>query len=294
MKRRFSTFCLVMGTVCIFALTQGNTATNSVSTQAVVSATSTQAVPSATSTQSVISATSTQAVPSITSTQAVSSVTSTQEVLSVATSVDTVPTSYKRLSFDEKKYAIAAAIQLLLPASGDEWDSGMGGEIQFKWWINDRWGWMFAAGYQSWKLSDTMPITMDAYFNPEFTAGDVTLAPLGVSLLYKIPRKSESRLSFILDGGIRYVFVQSDAEVTFDYVNHYGESWHINSPIAVDDKFMAVVNATADLNISERFSWFAGAGYQFDFGGDEETWLYQSIGSDISGAIVQTGLNLKF
>jgi hypothetical protein len=255
MKCRISIFCLIIGTICTSALAEGNTSTNGVSTQAVLSATSTQTVASATSTQKVVSATSTQTVNSATSTQAVTSATSTQTVASV-TSTDTVPVKFTSSSFDEKKHAIAAAIQFFIPATSDAWKNGMGSEIQYRSWINNKRGWIFAVGYQNWLMTDTMPVTVDSYFNPEVESSTVSLLPLGVSLFYKIPRRIDSRLSIILDGGIRYVFVQSNAEVTFDYVNHYGDLWHISSPITVDDRIMAVANITAGMNISEKFSWF--------------------------------------
>jgi len=171
----------------------------------------------------------------------------------------------------------AATTQLKIGGEGvipgdDSWDIGYGASAQVIFWTETGLGFGLYAGAQMWDVTDDVVVYGEdlgggvGYAQGLGLDGEAIMIPVGASALYKIALGETASLT--LEGGVRYVIVNSNVELIYAeaFADAYGnyiaaaESYEID----FDDGIVGVVGADFELALSEGFYLFAGAGYQFD------------------------------
>lgn len=177
------------------------------------------------------------------------------------------------------------------PQDDDSYDYGYGAEIQPRFWLIDQVGFALSVGYADWQINEMSEsasedgITVSASID-----GDVRLVPMGGSLLIR-PIKTD-KLSVILEGGVRYVVVDSSAECKVEAHNEEGESYSMKETIDMDDGVVGVVAATIEGKISKNVSLFIGGGYQYDISKGEVKILDEDAGkNELEAFFVKAGLS---
>ena len=185
-----------------------------------------------------------------------------------------------------------ASFQLLLPAESDQFSRALGGEAQWRRWMTEHFGFALAAGVQAWSVESGELELDDNHFTPAETSGDVTVYPLGASLLLR-SAPEEKKIRIVGEAGLRYAFVDSGAEVSFEYVDHWGANVRIEDTVPLDDRVWLTLGLRVSGPISDRWGWMLGAGYQFDLAGGDENWHHQAIANDFQAAVFSAGVFLE-
>jgi hypothetical protein len=188
---------------------------------------------------------------------------------------------------------IAGFANLYLPADDDTYEVGAGMEAQVRLWLHPKVGVAFAIGGASYAIDEQeiefvgRDVAVDASFE-----GDVSLAPIGLSLLLK-PVKTET-LSLTLEAGVRYVMVESYAEIEIDSVQP-GLRTIIDDEVDIDDGIVAVALLQLEYRVGRQISLVGGAGYQFDLEKGDVEFLDEDLGeNELEAALIQAGLIIRF
>lgn len=188
----------------------------------------------------------------------------------------------------ERQWGLAA--EYAQPASSDFWDTGMGGNVFYRDWKWDDWGWAISGGYSSWDSAPpTVPFPAEGY-DPSME-GSATLYTLGASMVHRTPVGKDD--TFLFEAGLRYIFFESDVVTKFNYENHYGQPTHIKVPVNVDDHLAAVINLMYEMKIDADLSWLVGLGYQLDLTGADTDWALETFDTATDGLRAQLGLVWK-
>ncbi len=196
------------------------------------------------------------------------------------------PTAHpRRGSREDREWSLA--VQYAQPSSSDFWDTGIGGEAQYRAWPWNDWGWAISGGYASWDSAPpVVPFPAEGY-NPSME-GSATLYSLGASMVRRTLLDDGDVFRF--EAGLRYIFFESDVVAKFNYENHYGQPTHLQVPVNVDDHLAAVVNFLYEMRIDEDWSWFFGLGYQLDLTGTDTDWALETFDTAADGLRAQLGL----
>lgn len=189
-------------------------------------------------------------------------------------------------------------------SQGDDWDNGYGVSSRAIFWNESGLGVALSIGVQKWGLNDQTTSDSEDFgygYTYDFVqkiSGDATMIPLGVSGLYEIP--VNQIVNFTLEGGIRYVIVDSNIKYdeTFTYTDGYWGGSYSDSDsydVDIDNGVVGVLGAKFDVEVSEGFRVFAGAGYQFDMiKGDVSINGYDIAENELKAAFIRAGLAWKF
>lgn len=155
----------------------------------------------------------------------------------------------------------------VIPGQDDDWDKGIGATARLTLWQNSSVGYAFVIGAQKWDVNDEIysggqslgyGIGYGYAFGLE---GDATMVPIGLSGMYNITFSPTT--SLILEGGIRYVIINSNvkyiqAEALVDsYGNRRTASRSYD--LEYDNGILGVINAYFNMEISKGFRLFARA-----------------------------------
>lgn len=173
--------------------------------------------------------------------------------------------------------------------SDDMWKSGFGVELQWRRWYDGGFGWGVAAGYESWDIESGELALHDDSAIPLDISGDATIVPIGASALY---RQTAGSVDWILEAGLRYLFVDSGVRVHRAYTDHLGRWVEIDDTVPLDNRVAAVLALEVQGPIDDLTGWFLGAGYRIDFTSGEN-WLYEEIANDLGGAWIGAGVRRK-
>jgi len=183
--------------------------------------------------------------------------------------------------------------------------NGYGGEIQARFWLPDEIiGISVAVGGASWNVEDRKK-TIYTYMNYNYhtytksithekIGGDVALFPLGGSILIR-PIHID-RVSLTLEGGVRYVVVDSQVDYEFAYSDVLGNSEYFKGKADYGNGVVGIVGANLEVKIVNPLFVFIGAGYQFDISKGKIT-LPGATGSSDNGLKAfygKAGLGLAF
>ncbi len=186
------------------------------------------------------------------------------------------------------EWEFVGAVDNFFP-SDDLWDSyALGGELRGVYWMDSQWGIALAGGYTNWDL-DGNRTAISADVTAELD-GDVSYIPVGVSLLARLGAGANSRLNFLLEAGVRYMFCDSDAEVTRTAVGEGGPPIVVSSEFDCDDGIVARLAGGIEWALSDSYRparLFVTGGYQFDLDQGEAT-------EDIWGTSADLELNAFF
>ena len=189
---------------------------------------------------------------------------------------------------------LTGAVQYFIPSQDDDYDSGVGAEAQIQFWRSPHIGFALAGGIAEWDINDQTSVVSDGFLAIQLTLdGSVTLIPIGASLLFR--PTATGNLNLVLEGGLRYVIVDSDAEATVAGPSSQGGVLSVSEDIEIDDAVVALFAATLEAQVSSGVKLLASAGYQFDVGGGDSEWMGEDIGeNELEAAFIRAGISVSF
>ncbi|MGI5869375.1 MAG: hypothetical protein ACOX9C_08035 [Kiritimatiellia bacterium] len=189
---------------------------------------------------------------------------------------------------------VAGTLQYFMPGQDDDYDSGFGAEIQIRFWSCPNLGFALAGGVASWEVNEQEGVA--DYGSSAFAAsieGDVTLVPIGGSILYRAALADN--LNLVLEGGLRYVIVESDATMTFALTEAYGGVVGGSADMKIDNGFVGLVAANLEAELSPGVSLLGGVGYQFDITKGDVEWMGEDFGeNELKAFFIRAGLAFDF
>ena len=155
---------------------------------------------------------------------------------------------------------------------------GYGGEVQYRYWLNEDWAVAVAVGVQRLNVEST-----DSKING--SAGRVDVYPVGASLVYDFIDYAPFRV--LLEGGVRYLFVDSQATMV-DVVGRQLD-------LKIDNGFTLVVGASAQYALTENLRVFGAVHYQYDPNGEAINTIYgPQRDNQFSSLLLQAGVSVNF
>ena len=215
------------------------------------------------------------------------------KTLSVALLVLFLAAPFSQAEGARSNFEIAGIGTIYVPQDDDLYDGGAGVEIQARFWPTPYIGAALAFGSATWAINEQDLAWRQGDVAAEASLDDyVDLTPIGVSLLLR--PIDTSRVSLTLEGGARYVIVDSQAEVK---INARGPDSRIfvRDTLDIDDGIVAVAAATLDIKLNSQVSLLGGAGYQFDLQKGDITMLGESFGHNkLESLLIQAGVAVRF
>lgn len=194
-----------------------------------------------------------------------------------------------------QKIEIVAAPNYVFPDEKNTWDKAYGIEGQLRLWANDYVALAGAGGIQRWKFKNSTSVLdlNDELGSAAEVTGDADMVPVGASLLIcPIPKDASKVIRLTLEGGARYVFVNSNVKGTVVDTEAQTER---NGNVNIDNGLLGLVGADLSIVPVENFSIFGGGGYQFDLTKGNVDWLNDDLGDNkMKGWFVRAGLTLMF
>jgi hypothetical protein len=184
---------------------------------------------------------------------------------------------------------LTVAFKAIGPTRGEDWDSAAGFEAQIRFWSERSRALAFVVGGQMWKAPEEYSEWDDngtAYTS--WIAGDATILPVGLSVFLR--RTLSPGLDITLEGGARYVFVDSSLDVDVTTRNQDGIGGYTES-IDIADTFLGVLGVNIEADFGNGLGLLLGAGYQFDFGQPHQKFMDDDLGAtSFAGGAVSAGL----
>ena len=161
----------------------------------------------------------------------------------------------------------------LKPELEDYWDESYGLEVQLLYEWSRNVSFALSVGFQQWQANEALFDSVIQLGPNLFEVatiqddGEANMIPLGLSVLFDAD--VNERIHLELEGGIRYVFVDSDVteSVVAGLSDREGNISAVGSAegeLDYDDGIVALLGLTLGYDISEAATLFAGGGYQFD------------------------------
>ena len=188
-----------------------------------------------------------------------------------------------------------ATARYYVPAQDEDYDFGIGAEIQYRIWMSGNWGIAVAAGISDWIAEDqyiyssAMINGMESDFYGDIS-GSVYMIPLGGGLILRQP--AGDRLNLCAEAGIRYVLVESDVELDgFLGTPGVGGQPSLNEELELDDGIIGLLRADIEYLLGGSTRIVAGIGYQFDLEkGDAELFGQQTGENELEAFFVELGI----
>jgi len=170
------------------------------------------------------------------------------------------------------EWEFVGAVDNFFP-SDDLWDGyALGGELRAVYWTDARWGIALAAGYTKWDVDDNTTALSDIVTTE--LSGDISYIPVGASLLARLGTENASRLTFLLEAGVRYMFCDSNADITRTTIRELDPPLVENEQLDCDDGIVARLAGGVEWALSDSYRparLFVTGGYQFDLDQGEAT-----------------------
>ena len=188
---------------------------------------------------------------------------------------------------------LSFSFQALLPQKTEHWDAAGAAETQITFWPSTILGIGLSAGIQQWDAPYEYAIDEDANSSLAFTSeGTASAFPIGASLFLRLPLAD--RVNLLLEGGLRYMFIDSDIWITTTYSDAYEISC-IAERVEIDDALVGVAGVRIQAVLGDGVSAFCGLGYQADFSSPEETAFGEPLDqTDFSAASLSIGIAFLF
>lgn len=188
----------------------------------------------------------------------------------------------------------AGALQYFMPGQDDDYDSGFGAEAQIRFWQSQNLAFALAGGLASWEINDQEAVVSDGLVAVAASMeGDVMLVPIGGSILFR-PTLS-GNLDLIIEAGLRYVIVESDAEATIAAADAFGNVVGGTADIEIDNGVVGLIAANLEAELSPGVSLLGGVGYQFDIAKGDAEWMGEDLGeNELKAFFIRAGLAIDF
>ena len=173
----------------------------------------------------------------------------------------------------------------LFPGQDDLWDYAAGIEAQYVLWMNRNVGLALAGGLAAWEVDDDVIVEENLAAEID---GSALAVPLGGSVLVR-PLPEGAPVDLTLEGGLRYVVVESDIDLAAtDYYYIYEDE------VDLENGVVGLLGAKLGFPVSDRAKLAVGMGYQFDIvKGDAEWFGVEIEESEMKGFYVNFGVNVK-
>jgi len=184
-------------------------------------------------------------------------------------------------------------LQYFLP-DYEDYDFGFGVEGQYRCWKNQNLGFSLAGGVSSWEVDD---LGASVYGGPAVGVssrdGSVDLVPIGGSILYR-PTLGDN-ISVILEGGLRYVIVDSDVKVGTTALSALGDVMVTSEKVDIDDGVVGLIAASLESELSPGLTLFGGIGYQFDISKGDAKMAGENLGkNELKSFFLRVGIAVGF
>jgi hypothetical protein len=200
-----------------------------------------------------------------------------------------IPSGGRPWPAGEDPQRLEAQIGLLLALPQDSgWDPAPGAEIKVRRWWENGWGIGGALGYSVFSYSDSSLQLTPNVVTPLKADGDVTLIPVTLLVARRFDLKSGRQA--VVEGGVRYVFVDSEIEVSTRYVNHYGQDVTYSSFAESEDQLLFVLGAEWRGRFGRDRFWLAGVEYQASLTDPDPDWLDEDLGNDFAALVLKAGV----
>jgi hypothetical protein len=176
---------------------------------------------------------------------------------------------------------------------GDDYKNGVGAELQFRRWVNNKFGFAVAAGAAKWKVEEGYFIDKTSS-RLEYAGvdGDITIFPVGGSALYK--PVDDGKIRVLIEAGVRYVVVDSSYSL-WAGIETRRDSVYIEDDFDIKDGVIGLLGANIEAEVAHNLWIVCGAGYQFDLVKGDMKWFGENAGKHRLKSIAgKVGLSLQF
>ena len=157
-------------------------------------------------------------------------------------------------------------------------NDGVGGEVQYRYWLNDDWALALSVGALRINVKDD-----DTLING--SEGRVEVLPIGASILYDFIDYQPFRV--LLEGGVRYCFVNSKASM----VDVIGRRLDLD----IDNGYALLFGVDAEYAVTKRVSVFGDVKYQYDPQGESINTIYgPQRDNQLTGLLFRLGASMNF
>ena len=185
-------------------------------------------------------------------------------------------------------YAADAELRLrpyyLIPGQDDYWDYALGVDARYVFWTNPNMGIALSGGWAIWKAND------DVFFEDGLSAkldGSALVIPLGASVLLR-PMPADTPFELTLEGGLRYVVVDSNVDLAATDFYYYAED-----ELDIENSVVGILGAELGFPLSDGMGLSFGFGYQFDISKGDVEWFGVDIEEfEMEGFYFNFGLNI--
>ncbi|MCX6996668.1 MAG: outer membrane beta-barrel protein [Kiritimatiellaeota bacterium] len=156
--------------------------------------------------------------------------------------------------------------------------NGVGGEVQYRYWLNDDWAVALSVGALRLNVKED-----DSLING--SAGRVDILPVGGSILYDFIDYAPFRV--LLEGGVRYCFINSKATMV-DVIGR-------RLDLEIANGFTLLVGLDAEYALTKRVSVFGDARYQWDPQGESINTIYgPQRDNQLTSLLFRLGASVNF
>jgi opacity protein-like surface antigen len=175
------------------------------------------------------------------------------------------------------------------PSDNDIYDSGLGMEIQGRYWFSDLLGAAITGGFAIWDIDDKTDLSPSKFNVTDPLDDSVNLYTFGASALLR-PINGE-KIKLTLEGGLRFIYIDSNV----DMVGIDENGTVVSTTVDPDSVFAGVVAADLEYVLSDVVSILGGVGYQFTLSsGDIDAFGYTVGDSEVDSLIVRAGAAIRF
>ena len=186
-------------------------------------------------------------------------------------------------------YAADAELRLrpyyLIPGQDDYWDYALGVDARYVFWTNPNMGIALSGGLATWKAND------DVFFEEGLAAqldGSALVMPLGASVLIR-PMPADAQFDLTLEGGLRYVVVDSNVDLAATDFYYYAED-----ELDIENSVVGILGAELGFPLSDGMGLSFGFGYQFDISKGDVDWFGVAIEEfEMKGLYFNFGVNIS-
>jgi len=172
----------------------------------------------------------------------------------------------------------------LIPGQDEFLDHALGVDARYVFWTNPNMGIALSGGLAAWKAND------DVFFEDGLATqldGSALVIPLGASVLLR-PTPADARFDLTLEGGLRYVVV--DSNVDFAVTDFY---YYFEDELDIENGVVGVIGAEVGIPLSDVMGLSSGFGYQFDISKGDVEWFGVDIEEfEMKGFYFNFGLNI--
>jgi hypothetical protein len=191
---------------------------------------------------------------------------------------------------------LGGGLVFFMPDEDDTWDNSFGADFEMRFWLNDVLGVACGLGMTRWDIDSQRETWADGeYTYWQEISGDAGFMSLGGAVVVRTPVFSGMRLT--AEGGVRYVYSNSDVELEYERRNGSGFREYKAGTVDFDGTSMiGLIAADLEMPVASSVALFVGGGFQFDIVKADVEWYDDSKLDDLElqAFYVQGGARVSF